>query len=121
MFTAAEKEIMRCLWTNGRPMYVEEVRAWLEENLGGKRLYKTVQSFLTVLLKKGYVQYEKRGRRFYYTPTLTEQEFLKREMRTICDFWYGGSMDKMLVACNEYEPVGLETLERMKAMVKEVD
>ena len=117
MFTAAEKEIMKCLWTNDSPMYVEEVRVWMEENFGGKRLYKTVQSLLTVLVKKGYVQYEKRSRRFYYTPTMSEQEFLEKEMRDMCDFWYGGSMEKMLVACSEYEPVSLDTLERLKAMV----
>lgn len=118
MFTAAEKEIMKCLWENSRPMYVEEVRAWLEENLGGKRLYKTVQSILTILLKKGYIQYEKRGRRFYYTPTVSKQEFLKKEMRDMCDFWYNGSMDKMILAFMRYKPVSLDVLKKLEVMVK---
>lgn len=121
MFTAAEKEIMKCLWRSGGPMSVEEVRAWLEENRGKQWVYKTVQSFLTILLKKGYVQYEKKGRRFYYSCTVSEQEFLKQQIKELCDFGYDGSMDKMLVACTEYEGVSQETIEKMKEMVRRLE
>lgn len=117
MITASEKEIMKCLWRGEGPMSVEEVRAWLEKNRGKQWVYKTVQSFLTILLKKGYVRYEKRGRCFYYSSTVSERDFLKQQIKELCEFGYDGSMDKMLVACMEYEHVSPEIIEKMKEMV----
>ena len=100
MFTAAEKEIMKCLWANNRPMYVEEVRAWLEDNLGGKRLYKTVQSLLTVLMKKGYVQYEKRSRRVFFNPTNWGHAFFKNENTDKWDLLFDRCKEKNLLPCH---------------------
>ena len=73
----SEWEIMRICWRLGRA----NVRQILKEDLKKKtRDYRTILTFVSRMEKKGYLKVEKEGNTNYYTPSVSQQRGLKREI-----------------------------------------
>jgi len=83
----SELEVLKILWEHG-PATVREVRRHLHE-AGGSQAYTTVQTLLTRLAQKRYVESEPRGRAHVFRPTRTREEFLGEHLddlaRKVCE------------------------------------
>jgi predicted transcriptional regulator len=74
---ALENQVLKYLWTSGRPVAPREVREGLDLNLA----YTTVLTILRRLWQKGLAEREQRGRVYLYRPKLDEADYVAGAMR----------------------------------------
>lgn len=72
--SSSEWEVMRVVWANDR-VTSKEIRDVLEQKMEWKPA--TTKTFIGRLVKKGILETEKEGNKFIYSPTITEEKFLK--------------------------------------------
>lgn len=95
----AELEVMQAIWACKPPV----ARTDIEEIL-----YKTHPMAMTTLLtlltrlgEKEFITIEKNGRRSYYTPCISQEDYLAAQSKTFVDKLCGGSMSTFATAlCN---------------------
>ena len=93
----AEYEIMKYIWECDEPASFREILAYTGE-IGHTWKKQTVQTFLTRLIGKGALQAERRGNRHYYSPTMTETEYLSEWTKELLNENFEGSLKKFMVA-----------------------
>jgi len=95
----AELEVMQAIWACKPPV----VRTDIEDIL-----YKTHPMAMTTLLtlitrlgEKEFISIEKKGRRSYYTPCITQEDYLASQSKSFIKKLCGGSMSTFATAlCN---------------------
>ena len=92
----AEQEVMQAIWACTAPV----VRTDIE-----KILYKTHPMAMTTLLtlltrlsEKGFISIEKNGRRSYYTPCISREDYLAAQSKSFVDKLCGGSISTFATA-----------------------
>ena len=92
----AEQEVMQAIWACTAPV----VRTDIE-----KILYKTHPMAMTTLLtlltrlsEKGFITIEKNGRRSYYTPCISREDYLAVQSKSFVDKLCGGSISTFATA-----------------------
>ena len=92
----AELEVMQAIWACEPPV----ARADIEEIL-----YKTHPMAMTTLLtlltrlgEKKFITIEKNGRRSYYTPRVSRQDYLASQSKTFLDKLCGGNLSTFAAA-----------------------
>ena len=104
---------------------------WDESPLDGKQIAEKIKSetwsFVTIktlinrLLKKGFLSYEKQGRRYLYQPTLSKSQYLKTENKQFLDRIYGGSLSGLFASFSEQEKISQNELEEIKQIIKKME
>jgi predicted transcriptional regulator len=78
-FGQLESKIMDTLWDSGRPATVREV---LGELRGSRDIaYTTVMTVMDNLYRKGFLQRERDGRAYRYSPTSSREQYVAELMR----------------------------------------
>lgn len=111
----SELEIMQIVWRNTPPVPRTTVEDGLKES--HKLAATTILTLLTRLCSKGFLSMEKKGRSNYYTPQITEREYLAYESRNILDKLYGGSMTTLATALCD-SGVSEEELEELRELLE---
>ena len=86
----AEWEIMRIVWAK-TPVTSSTIISELEHVTGW--MPTTVKTFLSRLVKKEILQFEKKGRTFYYYPLVSEEKCIRDELQAVVEKVYGGSLN----------------------------
>ncbi len=107
----AELEILEVLWSAERPLNAGEIRSFLNENKTWERT--TVLTLIQRLVKKGVIRQEKREV-YYYAPCVQREDYIKTEMRSFADRFFGGSLRNFAVALVENEDLSKEDLEQLR-------
>ena len=92
--SAAEYEIMECVWALGRPVSGMDIMRALGQEKGWKQ--PTVLTFLSRLVEKGLLETEKRGKLRSYTAAMTREAYKNSETRDFLAQLYGGSIQNMV-------------------------
>lgn len=90
----SEKEIMELLWDRGSMTASEVFRALS----GDGRKYTTVATFLTRLVKKGFLRCTKDGGQNLYAVAVGRENYLTEQTEEFVNDMYDGSA-KDLIAC----------------------
>ena len=77
--SAAEYEIMECVWALGRTVSGMDIMRALGQEKGWKQ--PTVLTFLSRLVEKGLLETEKRGKLRSYTAAMTREAYKNSETR----------------------------------------
>ncbi len=111
-----ELEIMQLVWRQMPPVS----RGVIEEALAGRRKLapSTILTFLTRLCDRGFLRVERRGRTNYYTPLVSQKDYLAGESRRMLDRLYGGSLSTFAVALSD-SGVSKEELAELRALLEE--
>lgn len=72
-----QEQVMRTLWRLERGT-VEEVRSALPSKYQGA--YTTAQTILNRLVDRGLLEREKQGRAFFYSPAISEAEYVAKSL-----------------------------------------
>ena len=96
----AEWQVMRVLWKKS-PMTVKEVIEILSEKTTWKS--ETIRTLVNRLTKKKAVGFEKKGRRHYFYPMLSEEECIKAEAESFLDRAGSAMLKPILAAFIEKE------------------
>ncbi|MBR4862069.1 MAG: BlaI/MecI/CopY family transcriptional regulator [Firmicutes bacterium] len=86
----AEQEVMQALWACNVPA----TRADIEEILFQTHpmAMTTLLTLLTRLQEKGFITIEKNGRRSYYTPCISQDEYLASQSKSFFQKLCGGNV-----------------------------
>ena len=114
----SEFAIMKLVWGTEPPVSRHDIESAME---GSRHLASTtILTLLTRLCDKGFLAVEKRGRVNYYSPLITEREYLASASRTILDKLYGGSLASFAMArCDS--GIKKEEIEELKDMLERGD
>ncbi|MCD7806167.1 MAG: BlaI/MecI/CopY family transcriptional regulator [Lachnospiraceae bacterium] len=86
----AELEVMQAVWACEPPVARTDIENVLFET--HPMAMTTLLTMLTRLSEKGYLTIEKKGRRSYYTPCVSREEYLAAQSKSFLEKLCGGSL-----------------------------
>ena len=106
--TPLELEIMQVLWERGASTAAE-----VQPLLKGELAYTTVQTMLTVLLKKDKVTREAEGRAHRYRAAVSKDRATGGALKDMVKRMFGGSPEALLMALVDTRQISAEQLTRI--------
>jgi len=113
----AEYQIMKVIWAESVPISTNEVVEKLASTTSWKP--KTIHTLLSRLVKKGALQYEKRGRAFVYSPLVKESDILEIENDNFLNRFYDGTINSMVVHLLEQDKLSNDDIAQLKRILAE--
>lgn len=107
----SEAEIMKVIWENGGAVTYSHIRSVLCGQVGWES--PTVNTLVNRLVKKGVLNQEKRDV-YYYTPMITEDEYMDVKTKNFIQKVYSGNVKGLLSALISHENVTQEDLDSLK-------
>ena len=111
----AEWEIMKLIWKSN-PLTSEEIIHQLSNKM--KWSAQTIKTFITRLIKKGAIGFEKKGRVYYYYPLLSEEECIRSENEFFLKKVYDGALNMLFTKFLD-EELSLEQIEELENILKD--
>ncbi|MGC1301548.1 MAG: BlaI/MecI/CopY family transcriptional regulator [Caulobacteraceae bacterium] len=112
VLTPLELEIMQVLWAAG-PLTVADV----QEKLGAELAYTTVQTMLTVLLRKRKVKRTPAGRAFCYQAAVSREGAVGATLSDLVSRMFGGSAEALLMALVDSRQITAEQIARASELL----
>jgi len=112
--TPLELEIMQVLWKAGS-CTVAEVQRELKADLA----YTTVQTMVTVLLRKNKVKRSPEGRAYRYRPIVSRERAFGGALSDLVKRMFGGSAEALLMAMVDTRQLTAEELARISKRLNE--
>ena len=113
----SEKLVMEVLWQES-PLSSLEVVERLQ-NQGWNE--KTVKTFLNRLVKKDVLSYQKDGRRYFYSPLVKRDTFLKQESNGFLQKVFKGDMKELLATFVNNKQLSASELEYLRGLLDDQD
>jgi len=111
-----EQEIMELVWTQGE-VSATEVREHFGETRPLART--TVQTMMTRMEEKGWLQHRSIGRTFVYSASVPKSESLGAKVRDLIDSAFDGSADELVLSLLEYRGLTKAEHQRIRDMLDE--
>ena len=92
----AEFEIMRVIWDNPTPITTVRVAALIGETKSWH--LSTIKTLLRRLMVRGFLSGEKRGKELYYTPLVTQEDYIKAETDSFMEKFHKKSLRGLMRA-----------------------
>jgi len=113
--TVVELEFMRKLWASGVAT-PEELKQSFE--IEGRILTGgTVRKMLGILMKKGFVKREKKGRTYLYSPAVSAERAKSGLIKDVLNRAYDGSISHMFASFLDNEKVSSDDLEKIAILI----
>ena len=105
---------MKALWDHS-PATVTDV----VERIDGptRPAYTSVLTILRILERKGYVQHEKQGRAFTYTPLVDRGQARRGALMQLLSRFFDGSREQLMVDLLAHEEVDARQLQQIRALL----
>ncbi len=107
---------MELVWTQGE-VSATEVREYFEETRPLART--TVQTMMTRMEEKGWLQHRSIGRTFVYSASVPKSESLGAKVRDLIDSAFDGSADELVLSLLEYRGLTKAEHQRIRDMLDE--
>ena len=114
MLTKLELQIMQVIWKR-EASTVTDVQEGLEQQLA----YTTVQTMLNILVRKGKLKRELRGRAFEYAATVTEAKASSHAVRDLVDRMFGGSTEDLVMSLIKSRQIDPKKIAKLSKRLKE--
>lgn len=113
--STAEWEIMKLIWKNN-PLTSEEIITALSDKMDWSA--QTIKTFITRLIKKEAIGFEKVGRNYHYYPLISENDCLKAENQSFLQRVYGGAVNILFTKFLEDESLSEKEIEELEQILK---
>ena len=107
-------EVMNVVWEKGETT-VGDVRNALPRKLAGN----TIQTMLSRLVEKGWLNTRKEGRAFVYCPTVKKSATLQNVVTRMIDNAFEGSASGLVMALLNARGISTEERDRIQAMIND--
>ena len=107
---------MKLLWKES-PLTSEKIINSLTEKMDWST--QTVKTFITRLLKKEAIGFEKIGRAYNYYPLISEDECIKAENKSFLQKVYDGAVGMLFTRFLEEETLSEEEIEELEQILKD--
>ncbi len=112
----AEWEVMKLLWKNDS-LTSEKIIASLSEDNDWS--HQTIKTFITRLIKKGAIGYEKVGRIYNYYSLVSEDECIKSENEFFIKKVYNGALNMLFTKFLEEDNLSIDEIEELENILKD--
>lgn len=112
----AEFSVMQGVWSCDIPVSTADLKAHLDEKKEWNM--SALQTVLSRLEEKGFVKSEKNGRNRFYTPIISEEEYLVEESRSFADRIGKKSLPKLVAAMFDNRKISDEEAEELMAFIE---
>jgi len=109
-----EEQIMQIIWQL-EEAYVKDVIEALPEP---RPHYNTVATMVKILTDKGFLQAEKLGNTFRYSPLVTLADYRQQDVASIKQKYFGNSFTKMITHFAKEENLSNEELDELVRIIK---
>lgn len=113
--SAAEWEVMKLLWKEN-PLTSEKIINSLTSKMDWST--QTVKTFITRLVKKEVIGFEKTGRTYNYYPLISEDECIKAENQSFLQKVYDGAVSMLFTKFLEEESLSEREIEELEQLLK---
>lgn len=96
--SATEFYILQYLWSRETPATFSEIMVHFNEDDKKEWKKQTVNTFLSRLSQKGFLNIDKSGKRAIYIPAVTAEKFYENYAKEIVDDSYQGSIKNFICA-----------------------
>ncbi len=108
----AELEIMRILWREKKPVPFTDIRVELQNTKGWEK--STINTLIRRLTDKGVISSKKQSI-LYYTPNISEAEYIHAEEQNMFEKFYAGSAKKFVAALCHRGKLSEADIDELKA------
>lgn len=115
--TDCEVLVMKTVWESEEPLALRGVTTQVNLKYNKEWKPQTVSTFLARLVKKGFLEMERKGRQFYYYPLVSEEDYSKKEIVKCVDFWSQGKIDSLVAAFSQVRKVTKDEAERIMKLL----
>jgi len=106
---------MEVLWRNA-PLAADAIAAQLHDQDWTE---KTVKTFLNRLTKKEAITFEKRGRKYFYSPNMTRESFLLDESKGFVNTVFLGDIKKLLATFVKTDHISTAELDYLRELLED--
>lgn len=79
----SEEMVLSIVWDSEEDPALQEIMDMVNRKYSKNWKPQTVSTFLSRLCRKGYLDMYRKGRHFYYVPTITKEDYLKSELQRL--------------------------------------
>lgn len=119
--TNGEQMIMRCIWMKKEHMSLSEILNLANEQYGKDWKPQTVSTFLSHLVKKGYLKLYREGKAFKYQPLVNKADYSGYLLKEHIHFWNDDSMESFAMNLCKDDILSKEKLDSLKKMLNDFD
>lgn len=116
--TDSEIEILRIIWDNG-PSSVRYINDTL--NRKKKVGYTTTLKLMQIMLEKGLLEREEKGRLHIYRPSFREEETKKLLLDRFVETAFGGSAMQLVMQALGKHKTSPEELKELKELIRKIE
>ena len=99
--SATEFYILKYLWSRETPATFSEIMTHFNEEEKKEWKKQTVNTFLTLLAQKGFLNIDKSGKRAIYIPSVSRKKYYEDYAQQIIEDSYEGSLKNFVCAFTE--------------------
>jgi len=99
---------MQAIWKEGKEMAYAQIF-----HAVGRKTRQSTQTLINRLVNKGILKQEKRDV-YYYTPTVTKEEYTNAKTKELINLAYSGSARDLIVALLKQRAVSREDFEELQ-------
>lgn len=113
--------VMKVIWRSEENLSLQEIVERVNRVFHRSWKPQTVSVFLGRIVKKNLLTSKRQGRQFYYFPTISEEEYCKREMIKCVDSLADGRSDVFFAAFSQAIDLTKEEKEKIRGILDELD
>ena len=115
--TDCELLVMKVIWGTEEAMSIQEIAAKVNQVYKKSWEKQTVSVFLGRIVKRGFLRSERKGRHFFYYPTVSEEEYAKQEVMKCADMWGNGKADVLVATLAKARKLDAEEKENLIKLI----
>ena len=115
--TECEQLVMKTIWEAGEELSLMDIVYRINGTYHKKWKPQTVSTFLTRLVRKGYLSHYRQGRLFFYQILIPLDEYKGQLTSDYVDFWNHGNADEFLYALVEKRRLRPDEIERIQTLL----
>jgi predicted transcriptional regulator len=111
--TKAEEQVMKHLWKLENA-YLKDI---VEQYPDPAPAYTTISTVVNVLVKKGFIGFEKHGKVRQYHPTISKDEYTRFSLRGMVDSFFDNSARKFASFFASQKDLSVEELQEIRRLI----
>ena len=122
-YTLSDSElfVMKIIWRSEESLSLQDIAERVNRTYAKNWKPQTVSVFLGRIVKKNLLVSKRQGRQFYYYPTITEDEYRRKEALKCVDSLGDGKADVFLAALSQARNLTKDEKEKIRGILNELD
>ena len=112
----SELSVMLILWSRQEPIKTSAILEMLSEDKNWTM--STLQTILSRLQKRGFVEVKTEKRLHFYSPKISEDAYREQETKSFLQKFYGNSCSRLFAALMDSNKLKKEDIEEITAIIE---